>query len=197
MSAYLAAGAFRDYERSWHAELLTAVRRLLDERRPVQVVPAETFVTGEARDVCILVIPHHWLAGTSLVVWSGSEGVEVLWASIHDLRDHEDIDLGHKVARYLRSDPAWLKNCLETVAREFSRRIELRATYLSDGDTPSRLTVGIDDDGQLVQLGLFRFRRTAGRRGSPRDVEAQSSLAALEPPAVRIPVPIAELLHMA
>ena len=35
---------------------------------PGMVEPNETFITGERDEVCILIIPHHWLGGVGLIV---------------------------------------------------------------------------------------------------------------------------------
>ena len=159
------------------------------------VDPRETFITGEGVDVCILVIPHHWLGGVSLVVRSFPPATDLLWAAVTDLSDHDQIDLGHVVARWPVGRGSSLDALKAKLGEELSRRLEWKQTYRGASTRPQRVTalfahadtrVKVD---VLWQLSLWPFHR--------REVIEQTSLDSAEPPAFRLPVPIDTLLAQA
>jgi len=159
------------------------------------VDPRETFITGEGVEVCILVIPHHWLGGVSLVVRSLPAATDLLWAGVTDLSDHDQIDLGHVVARW----PAGQGNHLDAVkaklGEELSRRLEWRQTYRGMSTRPRRVMALLEHADKRIKvdvmwkLSLSPFPR--------REVIEQTSLDSAEPPAFRLPVPIDKLLTQA
>src|SRR5437763_16395556 len=87
----------------------------------------ETFITGEGVEVCMLVIPHRWLGGVSLVVRSSPPATDVLWGGITDSRGHDQIDLGHVVAGWRQGNrPYALK---ENLGAEVSPGLDWRQPY--------------------------------------------------------------------
>lgn len=154
------------------------------------VAPEETFITGEGDDVAILVIPHHYLGGTSLVVTSTPVGIDVCWAAVTDLSYHDQIDLGHTVERWPAGSR--LEEIQSRLVDEFARPIEWVVTFKGQGLTPRRARARLDLNGKLVgvdvlwQLGIWPF---LGRSRTE-----QTSLGSIEPPAFQLPVPIDHLL---
>ena len=159
------------------------------------VDPTQTFITGEGVDVCILVIPHRWLGGLSLVVWSFPAGINLLWAAVTDLRDHDQIDFGYMVARWPQARTKDLGELEATLADELSRPIEWRQTYRGVSPRPRRVTAGLDQDGKRASLELLRSVSLWPLPG--RDVVEQTALDAAQPPSFRLPVPIDKLLRQA
>jgi hypothetical protein len=159
------------------------------------VVPAETFITGEGVDVCVLVIPHRWLGGVSLVVRSDPPGIDLPWAGVTDLSDHDQLDLGYVVGRWRAAPETDLAELEAKLAQELSRTIKWKQTYWGPSPTPRRITAVLDHDGRRVTVTVLRsvslwpFPR--------RDVVEQTSLDSAEPPAFRLPVPIDKLLPQA
>jgi hypothetical protein len=159
------------------------------------VNPTETFVTGESVEVCILVIPHRWLGGVSLVVRSFQLGMDLLWAAVIDLSDHDQIDLGFVVRHWPSSQGMYLRELIARLAEELSRQVGWKQTYLGASGIPSRITALIDHDGRRLKLdvrhhvSVWPFTR--------REVVEQTALDAAQPPAFRLPVPIEKLLAQA
>jgi hypothetical protein len=175
--------------------LIASVRHVLDMRSPQMVDPAETFITGEGVDVCLLVIPHRWLGGVSLIVRSDPPEIDLLWAGVTDLSYHDQLDLGYVVGRWPAAPETPLAVLEAKLAEELSRRIEWKQTYRGPSPTPRRITAVLDLDGRRVTVNVLRglslwpFPR--------RDVVEQTSLDSSEPPAFRLPVPIDKLLPRA
>ena|SRR5437870_5458116 len=157
--------------------------------------PAETFITGEGIEVCILVIPHHWLGGVSLVVRSYPHGIDLLWAAVTDLSDHDQLDFGHVVARWSAPTSDALRELEARMAEELSRRIDWRQTYRGRSSTPRRLTAVFHDAGRRVNLDVLHS--VSLWPWSRRDVVETTALDAEYPPAFRLPVPINKLLRQA
>ena len=159
------------------------------------VDPRETFITGEGVEVCVLVIPHRWLGGVSLVVRSFPAATDLLWAGITDLRDHDQIDLGHVVARWPAGQGYHLDALKAKLGEELSRRLDWRQTYRGVSPRPKRVTALLEHAGKRVKvdviwkLSLWPFPK--------REVIEQTSLDSPEPPAFRLPVPIDKLLTQA
>jgi hypothetical protein len=159
------------------------------------VNPAETFITGEGVDVCILIIPHRWLGGVSLVVRSFPPGIDLLWAAVVDLSYHDQLDLGYVVARWRTTEGTRLVELKARLTEELSRQIEWRQIYRGASATPRRITAILNDAGKRVkldvlhQVSLLPFPR--------RTVMEKTGLDASQPPAFRLPVPIETLLKQA
>ncbi|HXN57774.1 MAG TPA: hypothetical protein VN912_04210, partial [Candidatus Angelobacter sp.] len=120
---------------------------MLDERSPQMIDPTDTFITGEGVEVCILVIPHHWLGGVSLVVRSFQLGVDLLWAAVTDLSYHDQIDLGHVICRWPAATVSHLNELQARLTEELSRQIEWRQTYWGRSATPQHITAVLDHSG--------------------------------------------------
>jgi len=178
-----------------HGHVVAAVRRLLEVRAPRMVEPAETFVTGEGSAVCILVIPHHWLGGLSLVVWSDPREIVVLWAAVTNLDDHDAIDTGEVVARWPAGDGDSLEQLVTAIGEELGRRIEWRCTFRGDEGSPQRASAALRIEGKSVGLDVLKRFHLWG--GAKRDVIEQTSFDAEEPPRCRLPVSLARLLAKA
>jgi len=61
------------------------VRLALDKLRPENVDSSAVIVTGEGSEVDIVIVPHRDLGGVSLVLWTDSNGTQLMWAGIVDL----------------------------------------------------------------------------------------------------------------
>jgi hypothetical protein len=159
------------------------------------VDPRETFITGEGHEVCILVIPHRWLGGVSLIVRSFPPEADLLWAGVTDLSDHDQIDLGHVVARWPAGQGSYLDSLKAKVAEELSRRIEWRQIYRGRSPRPRRVTALFEHEGKRVKVDVMR--RLSLWPLPRREVVERTSLDSAEPPAFRVPVPIDKLLAQA
>jgi len=157
--------------------------------------PAETFITGEGVEVCLLGIPHHWVGGVSLVVRSFPPGIDLLWAAVTDLSDHDQIDLGHVVSHWPAADDNCLDELQARLAKELSRPIEWRQTYRGRSATPGSIAAVLDHGGKRLKIGVLHTVSLWPLRR--RHVFEQTSLDAAQPPAFRLPVPIDKLLKQA
>ncbi|TMF99906.1 MAG: hypothetical protein E6I10_01150 [Chloroflexi bacterium] len=157
------------------------------------VDPRETFITGEGVEVCMLVIPHRWLGGVSLVVRSSPPATDLLWAGITDLRDHDQIDLGHVVASWGQGNH--LDALKEKLGEELSRRLDWRQTYRGGSPRPRRVTALLEHAGKRVNVDVMS--KLSLWPLPQREVIEQTSLDSAEPPTFRLPVPIDKLLTQA
>jgi len=78
---------------------LDLVRQVIDAERPRNIDPASVTVTGEGREVGIILLPHQDLGGYSLVLWFDARNLLLLWAGVTDLERHDDMDLGRLALR--------------------------------------------------------------------------------------------------
>ena len=193
---YLTRGATpSDTVLSRHGEVITAVRDVLEARDPGMVEPNETFITGERDEVCILIIPHHWLGGVGLIVLSDPPGLDLRWAAVTDLSDHDQIDLGHVVDRWQLPVKRQMNQLVASLEQELSRPIEWMCTYRGSASSPRRIRAVLDINGRRVvlhvlsKLSLWPFPR--------REVVESTSLSSKDPPTFRLPVPIDRLLKQA
>ena len=190
-------GAVDLYEDSEvHGELVRATRGLLMRHVPAHVVAEETVVTGEGPIASILIIPHHWLGGTSLVLWSDADRVRILWALITSLSTHDDIDLGYTIDVVDRGRDRWLEDCLERVEWEFSRPVEVNGAFVREEEHPLQVRYSLHMNDKYVKLGARLLRSGLGRHNLRWEME-QTSLAAPRPPKIRVSVPIGEWLRFA
>jgi hypothetical protein len=175
-----------------HGRVIDLVREVLNDRRPRMVAPDETFITGERDDVCILVIPHRWLGGAALVVVSTVEVLDLRWAGVTDLSDHDQIDLGHVVKRWsVKSAP--VDQLRDQLLGELTRPIEWSCEYLGGSARPKRIRASLNVDGKRVDIGIRTELSLWPFRG--RRIVEQTTLSAEEPPAFRMAVPIERLLE--
>ena len=101
------------------------VRLALDKLRPENVDSSAVIVTGEGSEVDIVIVPHRDLGGVSLVLWTDSNGTQLMWAGIVDLSTHDDIDLGEVVTR-IPHQGDWGLKLSDAIAAEFSRPIRVK-----------------------------------------------------------------------
>ena len=196
MSEYLALGAARQYETSTeHGPLIARVRQELESRRPSMVEPAETFITGEGPGVALLIVPHHWLGGISLVVWSESAQIGLRWIALTDLEDHDQIDMGHPVAQWQIKGGSHLDQFAATLQHELSRRIRLSWMFQGASANPRGVNAILDIDGKTAKLSV-RSQRIRWPFHQ-REILEQSSLSSKESPRFRLPVPLERLLSQA
>jgi len=92
------------------------------------VEPNETFISGERDEVCILIIPHYWLGGVGLIILSDPPGLDLRWAAVTDLSDHDQIDLGHVVDRWQLPVKRQMNELAASLEQELSRPIEWMCT---------------------------------------------------------------------
>ncbi len=196
MSGYLDLGAPLEGEK-WtrHGEAVSAVRRVLETHVPRQVDGSETFITGEGLEVCILVIPHHWLGGVSLVVWSEPPEVNLRWAAVTDLSNHDSIDLGHVVATVPVGSPGDFDQLTEKLEDELSRPIQWRYRLGGPAQSPQSVRAVFKDGDREITISVVR--KLSPLPGARNEVAEQTSLSAAEAPRFRLPVPIAKLLRQA
>jgi len=111
------------------------------------------------------------------------------------LRYHDQIDLGHVVARWPSGQGYHLDALKAKLGEELSRRLDWRQTYRGVSPRPKRVTALLEHAGKRVKvdviwkLSLWPFPK--------REVIEQTSLDSPEPPAFRLPVPIDKLLTQA
>jgi len=193
VSQYLRVGVSAEYFPRWQA-LIGAVREALQAQAPGMVDPLETLITGEGEEVCILVIPHHWLGGVSLVFLARPEFVDLRWAVVSDLSDHDQIDLGHVVDRWPSSDVPF-QRLGAVLAAEFARPIEWSCLYRGQAGRPWRIRAYLNLSGDrtrldvLSQLTLWPWPH--------REVIERTSLSSANAPGFRLAVPIDRLLEQA
>jgi len=196
MSEYLALGTVRQYETSAeHGHLIARVRQELESRAPSMVEPAETFVTGEGPDVALLIIPHHWLGGISLVVWSESPQIGLRWIALTDLKDHDQIDRGHPVAHWQINGDSRLDQFAATLQSELSRPLRLNWIFQGASANPRRVSATLDLDGKTVKL-CVRSQRTL-LPFHQREILEETSLSSKESPRFRLPIPLEKLVSQA
>src|SRR5207244_4983895 len=135
---------------SRHGEVITAARDVLEARDPGMVEPNETFISGERDEVCILIIPHHWLGGVGLIVLSDPPGLDLRWAAVTDLIDHDQIDLGHVVDRWQLPLKRQMNQLVASLEQELSRPIEWMCTYRGSASSPRRIRAGLRLNGRRV-----------------------------------------------
>jgi hypothetical protein len=106
-------------------DVLGIVRLAVDQLRPKNVDSSAVTVTGEGSHVGIVIVPHRDLGGVSLVLWTDSNGTQLIWAGIVDLSTHDDIDLGEVVKR-IPHEGDWGMKLSHAIATEFNRPIRLK-----------------------------------------------------------------------
>ena len=196
MREYLALGAARQYETSTeHGQVIARVRQELESRAPGMVEPAETFVTGEGPGVALLIVPHHWLGGISLVVWSESPQIGLRWTALTDLTDHDQMDLGHPVAQWQINGGSDLDQFAATLQHELSRPMTLSWIFQGASANPRGVNASLDLDGKRAKLGV-RSQRILWLFHQ-REILEETSLSSKEPPSFRFPVPLEKLLPQA
>src|SRR2546425_6138252 len=158
------------------------------------VDPRETFITGEREEVCILVIPHHWLGGVSLVVLARPEFVDLRWAVVSDLSDHDQIDLGYVVDRWPSVNVPF-QRLGAVLAEEFSRPIEWSCLYRGEAARPRRIRAYVNLSGNRKRLDVLS--QLTLWPSPHREVIERTSLRSANAPAFRLPVPIDRLIEQA
>ena len=114
--------------------LIAALDGKLGELRPPQLAPGDVVLTGEGRDVFIVILPHKALAGLSIFIWMGSGGIEISWATITSLHSHDDLDLGQTAAKFpLTTQGSVIMDALQV---ELWAPIEVEGVRHSPSDTP-------------------------------------------------------------
>src|SRR5690348_13230537 len=107
MTGYLSGIPSEYANHPQHGPLLRGINKVLEDQAPGHLSPAEVFVTGEKLDMCIVLLPHHCLGGTSLIVTSQAsfpananieDSVWLSWAQVTDLETHDEIDLGKRIS---------------------------------------------------------------------------------------------------
>jgi len=142
----------------------------------------------------MLVIPHRWLGGVSLVIVARPEWIDLRWAVVTDLRDHDQIDLGKVVDGWPSLDAA-VQALDPVVVQELSRFIQWSCVYRGEAARPRRIRASLDLNGQLSRLDVVsEFSLWPWPR---REVVERTSLSSTNPPAFRLPVPIGRLLKQA
>jgi hypothetical protein len=191
---YLCAGVAPQYFPRWQA-LIDSIGGVLDAVSPVMVNPGDTFIAGEGPEVCILVIPHHWLGGVSLIVLARPEFVDLRWSVVTDLSDHDQIDLGKVVDRWAQGGRPPLELIGAALAREFQRPIEWSYVYQGGAARPRRVRAYLDLNGKRTRLPVFS--ELSLWPWPRREVVERTSLSSADPPSFRLPLSIDRLLKQA
>lgn len=163
---------------------LAAVRHVLGEARPRQVVPDQTVVAHEDPGAPLAaVIPHRSLDGLSLIVVGGGAAsrAAISWGWITTLHRHDDLDTATTVKEVDTSDDFV---ALQDVIRvELARVIEVRVTHRKWRSPLLSCTV----EGVRGRWSGPNVRRTLDRNVPP--VHGQTSLASESNAPVHIPPP--------
>jgi hypothetical protein len=128
------------------------------------------------------------------VVLARPEFIDLRWAVVSELADHDQIDLGHVVDRWPSVDSS-VQLLAAALGAEFSRPIEWRCLYRGRAATPRRIRAYVDVKGKrarldvLSELSLWPWPR--------REVVERTSFASASAPTFRLPVPIGRLLEQA
>jgi hypothetical protein len=128
-------------------------------------------------------------------VWSEPPEVNLRWAAVTDLSDHDSIDLGHVVANWQVGSPGYLGQLAEQLGDELSRPIQWRYILRGGTQSPQRVRAVFDHGGREVTINVLRG--ISPWTGARREVVEQTSFSSEEPPRFRLPVPIAKLLNQA
>jgi hypothetical protein len=106
--------------------------QVIDSLAPNNVDPSSVTVTGEGKDVGIVLIPHQDLGGYALVLWLDDQQAALGWAGVGDLTSHDDIDLAQWVVRYKHPEHRDAEMLHAALRAEFDRsiRVTLRRTRL-------------------------------------------------------------------
>ena len=180
-------------------ELVEALVKLLDELKPQRIDPGDTLVTDKGENILILVMPHLDLAGLSLVLEYYREldkrakviksSVGLIWAQIHTLISHDDIDKGHLVGLWdVVSPPAghWV-GPLRGMRKELSRRVEIRAIIEQKTSKLRRIKYYLEGIGKPVGThDLIRTRSWSPLVRTRIDVSSCSFMDP-EPPTYSFP----------
>ena len=177
-------------------DFIKVLSAMLDRVRPPQVAPGNTNLTAEGNDCLIAIIPHSLLAGVSIVVWQDLEALSVCWAQIGDLSWHDDLDLGHRVGRFVKKSPVevWYGEAVLCVEEQLHRPIELEVSRTGGSMEPYVEFFLADAEGERLRLGaggkrvpLFLRIMTADSHAEHHEVRFTDR----EPPVLPHPVDIA------
>lgn len=140
--------------------LADLVRSVIEQARPENIEPADITVTQEGPDVEIVIVPHRDLGGVSLVARTDLRGARLLWAQVHDLSTHDDLDLG-VVVESIAYEGDWRARLRETLARELQRpiRLQSRTAWLRG----PRVHCSISNDGRVRRIGVLKVPSQEGR----------------------------------
>jgi hypothetical protein len=177
-------------------DFVKALSAMLDRVRYLQVAPSNTNLTAEGRDCLIVVIPHSLLAGLSIVVWHSMEMLSVSWAQISDLSTHDNLDLGHRVGRFVKKDPveAWYRNAVRCVEVQLHRPIDLEVSCDGGSAEPYMEVFLPDADRKRFKLGTAEKRAPLSRRLLAVDRHSEHHVVRFtggDPPIIQHPVNIA------
>jgi hypothetical protein len=130
-----------------------ALTEMLDRVRPAQVLPADTNLTAEGVECLIAIIPHAFLAGVSIIIWLEPDEIIVMWAQVHGLKYHDDIDDADWVHRFFKKEPleAWHAEAVHCVEEQLSRPIQVVATYGRGDAEPMKVKFFLSKEGQASE----------------------------------------------
>jgi hypothetical protein len=162
-----------------HESVPGLVLELLEARSPANVDRQSVLVTGEADLASIVLIPHRQLGGYGVAVFAHSPAIEVLWAKVTDLSDHDQLDLGIRIAS-IPWNAGWETAMRNQLYEELDRQITLvvRRAFLRRA---------------LYAVMTIHGRVRSTRIGlAPKGYEGAetTSLAAGPPIAVSYPIPV-------
>ena len=152
---------------------------VVNAEHPGGVDSVSVTITGEGTDVQIVLIPHRQLGGFSLCVWADDRGIDVLWAAVHDLSTHDEIDLGVRTANIPRTGD-WAGALRRSIADELARPITVKVRR---GLLGHKLTCSISVDGQIKTMLIGRAPATRGSLN-------RTTLMSSNPLASGVPVPL-------
>jgi hypothetical protein len=167
---------------------LQIVDSALDEVRPQNVDRESITITDEGESVGIVLVPHRDLGGLALVVWIDPKYVDLSWASVWDLKDHDEIDLGKSVLRIARTDPGWETSVRAQIITEFRRNINV--TVRRDFLRRVALWCTIEVKGRPADLYLARLSAGKGFGNAKVRPVGDTSLLGPESPTVKQEVPL-------
>jgi hypothetical protein len=182
-----------------HGPLLSGIDKVLAEQAPGQVSPREIFITGEKLDTCIVLVPHHCLGGTSLIVTSRAsiparagleDSVWISWAQVTDLETHDEIDLGKRISTipWQRGDS--LPRIASAVLGELERPISIRIKRTNENRV-IRADYMITTDGREARVGSDVVLRSWPPWRKTLRTQEVTTLRAEAPPSLSFPVPLA------
>jgi hypothetical protein len=165
-------------------DVVGIVRLAFDRLRPENVDSTAVTITGEGTEVDIVIVPHRDLGGVSLVLWTDSNGTQLIWAGLVDLSTHDDIDLGEVVKRIPHGSD-WGVKLSDAIAAEFSRpiRVNYRRGFLGKPRVDCYITVA----GHDKRLRVLRPTSSQWRTNSKPLQAAVTSLAAGPPAWFSVP----------
>jgi len=197
MTAYLLDVPNEYANHPQHGPLLNQIDEVLADQAPSQLSPAEVFITGEKIDTCIVLLPHHCLGGTSLIVTSRASipartGVEdSVWissAQVTELETHDEIDLGKRISIIPWRRGQTLSRIASTLMGELERPISVRIKRSNENDV-IRTDYLINPEDREKSIGSNVFRTWLPWRKTHITREA-TRLKAETPPSICIPVPL-------